>query len=219
MLIHYSKLNIGIGKAYVISMMNMEDPSLPACPVAIGAAVDIQESAQTPAPNVRVWLVDNDDQLRALVAEVLGQQDGIECVRHFSSPDALLSLLASKPGPDVILLDVQMGERNGLDAVRPIKSLARSTRVMMYTTCSDREWRERALNDGASDYLLKSYAMETVAARIRSAAKDPIFTSYSRRRVSHSAAGSRPSHSAGSSTAPSAHLLGRTLKKLRALWN
>jgi len=80
-------------------------------------------SNQIFAPNVRVWLVDDNDQLRTLIAEVLGRQGGIECARQFSSPDALLSELASKSGPDVILLDVQMGDRNGLDAVRPIKSL------------------------------------------------------------------------------------------------
>ena len=179
----------------------------------------LQESSPASFPNVRVWLVDYDDQLRTLVAEVLGQQDGIECVRHFSSPDALLSLLASKPGPDVILLDIQMGERNGLEAVRSIKSLARSTRVMMYTTCSNREWRERALNDGASDYLLKSYAVETVAARIRSAAHDPIPRSRLRCPATRSGERTGRSHSAGSITTPAPHLLGRTLKKLRALWN
>ena len=92
---------------------------------------------------VRVWLVDDNEPVRTLVAEMLRRFGGIECARHFSSPDELLSTLASKPGPDVILLDVQMGERNGIDAVRPIKSLTRSTRVMMFTSCNDREWRSR----------------------------------------------------------------------------
>src|ERR1039457_5874891 len=122
---------------------------------------------QSFTPAVRVWLVDDNDEIRTLVAELLSLQSGIECARHFSSPDELLSTLASKPGPDVILLDVQMGDRNGLDAVRPIKSLARSTRVMMFTTCHNQDWRERALDEGASDYLCESEPMEAVAARIR----------------------------------------------------
>jgi len=125
------------------------------------------------SPAVRVWLVDDNDQLRTLVARVLGDMKGIECVRHFSSPNDLLSALASKPGPDVILLDVQMGEHNGLDAVRPIKSLTRSTRVLMFTTCFNREWQKRALDEGASDYLLKTVTMERLAARIRNPAGDP----------------------------------------------
>ena len=121
-------------------------------------------SAET---KVKVWLVDDDARLRTLVGELLDREGGIECTRQFSGPDELLSTLASKPGPDVILLDVQMGERNGLDAVRPIKSLTPATRVLMFTTCFDSGRRDRALSEGASDYLLKSYPMKEVAARIR----------------------------------------------------
>ncbi len=176
--------------------------------------------SQAVESNVRVWLVDDNDQLRTLVAEVLGKQDGIECARHFSSPDALLSELASKPGPDVILLDVQMGDRNGLDAVRPIKSLTRSTRVMMYTTSNNPEWRERALNDGASDYLLKSYAVEKLASRIRCPANDPAPGSYARRRsIQPSEQPVQKQHYVNPTVEKSPRLLSRTLEMLRSLWN
>jgi DNA-binding NarL/FixJ family response regulator len=171
------------------------------------------------APNVSVWLVDDNDRLRTLVAEILGLQGGIVCARHFSSPDELLSTLASKPGPDVILLDVQMGDRNGLDAVRPIKSLTRSTRVLMFTSCFNPEWRERALGDGASGYLLKSDRLETVAARIRCAAEDPIPGSYSRRRARRpvDCSGSDPANQPRMNKPP--RLLSRTLGLLRGFWN
>jgi DNA-binding NarL/FixJ family response regulator len=173
-------------------------------------------------PAVRVWLVDDNDQLRLLVAEMLDQLGGIECARHFSSPDELLSTLASKPGPDVILLDVQMGDRNGLDAVRPIKSLTRSTRVLMFTTCYNRAWRERALVDGASDYLLKSETMERVAARIRSSAEDPA-PCFSRRRSScppeQKPAQQLPGRPSKTIAEKSPHLLSRTLRMLRLFSN
>lgn len=179
------------------------------------AASEEKINPESTPSTVRVWLVDDNDQLRTLIAEVLGHQTGIECARHFSSPDALLSELASKPGPDVILLDVQMGDRNGLDAVRPIKSLTRSTRVLMFTTCNNPEWRQRALNDGASDYLLKSYAMDQVAARIRCPANDPGPVNYSRRRSNTS----MKKHYVNASADKSPRLLSRTLEMLRSLWN
>jgi DNA-binding NarL/FixJ family response regulator len=175
--------------------------------------------AQTAAPAVRVWLVDDNDQLRTLVGELLSQLGGIECARHFSSPDALLSALASKPGPDVILLDVQMGDRNGLDAVRPIKSLTRSTRVLMFTTCYNRAWRERALGDGASDYLLKTETMERVAARIRNPAEDPAPALNSRRRASCPPERPLKNTQATSLTEHTPRLLSRTLKMLRLFSN
>jgi DNA-binding NarL/FixJ family response regulator len=195
---------------------NLETAS-PASSRASGKIKVVAGPTETFAPSVKVWLVDDNDQLRKLIAEVLGRQDGIECARHFSSPDALLSELASKPGPDVILLDVQMGDRNGLDAVRPIKSLTRSTRVLMYTTCYNPAWRERALSEGASDYLLKSYAVERVAARIRCPANDPAPGDYARRRPNRSASKSGQRHYVSAAADKAPRLLSRTLEMLRSL--
>jgi DNA-binding NarL/FixJ family response regulator len=200
-------------------MLNKGETTAPAAPQPVGKITVASGVSHVFAPNVKVWLVDDNAELRKLVAEVLGRQDGIECARHFSSPDALLSELASKPGPDVILLDVQMGERNGLDAVRPIKSLTRSTRVLMYTTCYNQEWRERALCDGASDYLLKSYAPERVADRIRSPAHDPAPGSCARRRAKRPTAKPAQKHYVNPAADKSPRLLGRTLEMLRSLVN
>jgi DNA-binding NarL/FixJ family response regulator len=186
----------------------------PAANIPVGSA-----PAQSFEPAVRVWLVDDNDGLRTMFAELLGHLGGIECARHFSSPDALLSTLASKPGPDVILLDVQMGERNGLDAVRSIKSLTRSTRVLMFTTSNNRDWRARALGEGASDYLLKSDPMEHVAARIRNPADDPAPGLVSRRRASCPPARPLQTRQASSIADRAPRLLSRTLKMLRLFSN
>jgi len=141
-----------------------------------------QKSASVSSTPIQVWLVDDDQRLRSFVADWFKRLEGIECTRDFNSPNAVLSALASKPGPDVILLDVQMGEYNGLDAVRPIRSLSRSTRVVMFTSSFDSERRRRALDDGASDFLLKFNPLEEVAARIRELAGEPAPV-VSRRRV------------------------------------
>jgi DNA-binding NarL/FixJ family response regulator len=200
----------------------MENSCTPSEPQQAAAQAE-SASNESSSPAVRVWLVDDNDQLRTLVAEMLGQLGGIDCARHFSSPDELLSTLASKPGPDVILLDVQMGDRNGLDAVRPIKSLTRSTRVLMFTTCYNRAWRERALVEGASDYLLKSETMERVAARIRSSAEDPTPSFTPRRRPScppeKKPAQPLQNRQANTIADRSPHLLSRTLRMLRLFSN
>ncbi len=116
---------------------------------------------------LEVWLVDDDNQFRGLVADILNHESGLECSRHFPGPDAALSALASKPGPDVILLDIQMRDRNGLDAIKPIKSLARTTRVIMFTTFYDSERHHRALREGASGFLLKSSEIKDIVQEIR----------------------------------------------------
>lgn len=118
-------------------------------------------------PNISVWLVDDNDGFRSALAEVLGRQRGIQCARGFSCPDAAVSALASQVGPDVILLDVHMRDRCGLDAIGPIKVLSRNTQVLILTTFFDSEGHNRALAEGASDFLLKSYSVDEIAQRIR----------------------------------------------------
>jgi DNA-binding NarL/FixJ family response regulator len=117
--------------------------------------------------SLNVWLVDDNDDYRQLLADLLGKEQGIECSRNFQSADAALSALASKSGPDVLLLDIQMKGQSGLDAIRPIKSLARETRVVMLTTFYDSERHSRAIRAGASDFLLKSYELKDLVERIR----------------------------------------------------
>jgi len=116
---------------------------------------------------VQVWLVDDNNQLRSLIAESLERDGAIRCARQFDSPNGLLSTLASRNGPDVILLDIQMGELNGLDALPAIKSLARDTRVFMLTTFFDSSWHQQAMDSGASGYYLKGDSLEKLVASIR----------------------------------------------------
>jgi len=216
-LLHTNARPVGIAKAYFKVMSSVVETFKQTESVVNGEAALVAGENHSSTPAVKVWLVDDNDELRTLIAEVLGHHGGIDCVRHFSSPDALLSALASKPGPDVILLDVQMGDRNGLDAVRPIKSLTRATRVLMFTTCYNHEWRERALDEGASDYLLKSDRMEKVVARIRTAVQDPAANNYSRRRSNHPVRKAVVSHPDRVDKSP--RILKRTLGALRGWWN
>jgi len=185
--------------------------------VATTAAVN--RPCQTDAA-LQVWLVDDDDRFRTLVADALSRGHGIDCARQFDSPDALLSELASKVGPDVILLDVQMGDQNGLDAVRPIKSLTRSTRVLMFTTCYDSQSRERALDEGASDYLLKTEPLQKLIESIHRPAESPNLLRRRRKPVGVYPPGNnqikRPSAKTGGA---SPRALVRALQRLRALWN
>ena len=175
-----------------------------------------EESPMNTTDPINVWLVDDNARFRNLVAEILGDINDIKCVRHFSSPTELLSTLASKTGPDVILLDVQMGNENGVDAVRPIKSLAHETRVLMFTTCFDSSLRERALSDGASDYLIKGGPLDKLIESIRRH-DDPAKINSRRRR--RPACNQATVSADRDNSATSSGSWARGLKYFRALWN
>jgi DNA-binding NtrC family response regulator len=122
---------------------------------------------------LNVWLVDDSVEIRGLVADLLASQ-GLIRPKEFSSPKPMLEALAQADSkPDAILLDVHMGEENGLDAIRPIKSLSRSTRVLMFTTFFDETSKVRAMREGASDFLLKSYSVEEILKHIEMACAEP----------------------------------------------
>lgn len=126
-----------------------------------------------PSTPISLWLVDDNRRLRATLTDLFDRCEGVRCTGAFGSPNEVLSALASKVGPDVILLDIHMGELNGLDAIRPIKSLSRTTQVLMLTTFFDSESESRALTSGASGFLLKSFPIETILKSIRQAWTKP----------------------------------------------
>ena len=122
----------------------------------------------TPAPGHahQVWLVDDDEGVRPLLARLLSKVKGIECSREFSSPDALVAALEQEAGPDTILLDVHLGAQNGVDLIRPIKARAPATRVVMISTFYDTNDASRALRTGASGYLVKVDSLVEIVAHI-----------------------------------------------------
>ena len=76
------------------------------------------------ATPISLWVVDDNRRIRDTLVELFGRCQGIRCTAAFHSPNAVLSALASKVGPDVILLDMNLGEHNGIDAIRAIRRLA-----------------------------------------------------------------------------------------------
>ena len=122
---------------------------------------------------LRVWLVDDNAALRELFAQLLSNRPGIRCKRHFPSAEALLATLAEERPPDVILLDINLSGKSGLSAIRPIKKLAPSAKVVMLTMFSNSYYEAEALRSGASGFLLKSYEVDEIAKLLHEAHRNP----------------------------------------------
>lgn len=105
---------------------------------------------------LNLWLVDDQGSIRDLFAELLSMKGTIRCSRQFSSAEAVLEALARETPPEAILLDIRMGGMSGIEAIRPIKRLAGSTRVFIMTTIYDSIKKSQALGAGASGFFLKS---------------------------------------------------------------
>jgi len=117
---------------------------------------------------LRIWLVDDHDSFRELMAKLLNMEPGMECRHHFPSAESVLLVLREQ-APDVILLDVEMPGMNGVEAIQAIKKLAPLTTVLMLTTFSDHGVKEQCLATGAASYLLKHHPPAEIVAAIRAA--------------------------------------------------
>jgi DNA-binding NarL/FixJ family response regulator len=105
---------------------------------------------------VRVWLVDGPASEREHFSQLLNQRDGIICTRTFASGAEILATLDEERPPDVLLLEVTLDNDSGLDLIRPIRKLAPSAKVLMFTTFRNAYYATEALRLGASGFLLKT---------------------------------------------------------------
>jgi DNA-binding NarL/FixJ family response regulator len=135
-----------------------------------GGNIAMNKTVESP---VRIWLVDNEPDLRELFASYLTSQTGLQCTRQFSSAQVALRTLAAERGPDVLLLDVHLNGECGLDAIRPIKAVSPSTHVLMLTTFNDHHSATKAFQEGASGFLLKSYEPQHIARLVRNVCDNP----------------------------------------------
>jgi two-component system NarL family response regulator len=122
----------------------------------------------TPSPElIRVLIVDDHALYRRGLQTVLSTEDGIEVVGEAAdgveAADRAEAIL-----PDVIVMDVGMPKRGGIDACRVIKQRVPSARILMLTSSDDEANLFEAVRAGANGYLLKDVPPEEVAAGIRS---------------------------------------------------
>lgn len=119
--------------------------------------------------SIIVWLVEDNHAFRKAVADVINGVDEMECPQHFSNAEAAIDALVGGGVPDVVLLDVELPGQNGIQAVRKIKAICPSTRVVMLTVFDDHEKVFKAVCAGASGYLLKTSPVDRIVDSIREA--------------------------------------------------
>jgi DNA-binding NarL/FixJ family response regulator len=103
---------------------------------------------------IHVSIVDDNPDLREQIAGYLNAAANIRCKSAYASAEeALEHLPADKP--DVVLMDINMGEMDGIECVRRLTTLMPEAQVLMLTVFEDTEQIFRALAAGASGYLLK----------------------------------------------------------------
>ncbi len=116
--------------------------------------------------NITVLIVDDQRLIREGIASLLAIQEGIEVVGTAVNGQQAIEL-AQKYRPDVVLMDVRMPALDGVAATAVIRRQLPDTQVLMLTTFDDEEYIVKALQAGASGYLLKDIPAEDLAQAVR----------------------------------------------------
>ncbi|MFH8929015.1 response regulator [Streptomyces pristinaespiralis] len=118
---------------------------------------------------VRILLCDDHAVVRAGLLALLGSEPDIEVVGEAGSGEEAVAM-AAKLKPDVVLMDLQLGAGiDGVEATRRISSPG--THVLVLTTYDTDADITRAIEAGATGYLLKAERPEELFAAIRAAAQ------------------------------------------------
>lgn len=104
---------------------------------------------------IRVLLCDDHELVRRGVRSLLEPDLTIDVVGEAASADEVISL-AAELEPDVVVMDVRMPGRSGVEACRDIRSAREATKVLMLTSFTDDEALFTAIMAGASEYLVKN---------------------------------------------------------------
>jgi len=120
---------------------------------------------------IRVALVDDQDLVRTGFGLILSVEDDIEIVGEAADGLAAVDLVAELR-PDVVLMDVQMPELDGIEAARRILADAGDppTRIIILTTFERDDYLFAALEAGVSGFLLKSCSADELTGAIRAVA-------------------------------------------------
>jgi DNA-binding NarL/FixJ family response regulator len=118
-------------------------------------------------PGIRILLVDDQELVRTGFRIILSSAPGLEVVGEAADGAAAIDL-ARGLRPDVICMDVQMPVLDGLDATRRIVADPAATgTVLVLTTFDDDDSLFRALDAGASGFLLKTASPEQLVDAVR----------------------------------------------------
>jgi DNA-binding NarL/FixJ family response regulator len=118
---------------------------------------------------LRVAIVDDHPMFRMGLAVAIAEMAGIEVAGEAQSADEVAGLVAST-APDVVLLDVRLGDGSGLEVNRWLAAHHPGVRVIILTMSEDHDTALTALRDGASGYLVKGADPERLEHALRAAA-------------------------------------------------
>ncbi|TMC65409.1 MAG: response regulator transcription factor [Chloroflexota bacterium] len=115
---------------------------------------------------IRVLIAEDQGMVRGALKALLAMEDDIEIVAETDRADQVLPL-ASQTKPDVALLDIEMPGGDGITAAGQLRKALPSCKTLILTTFGRPGFLRRAMESGASGFMLKDAPAHELALAIR----------------------------------------------------
>jgi len=135
---------------------------------------------------ITLRIVEDDERIREMLRAVFIATPGTKVLDAHGSVEEALPLLSGVP-PDVVLMDINLPGRDGIDGVREFSQHWSSTQFLMYTVNDTDDKVFEALKAGANGYLLKNSTPEQIVQAVHEVYEggSPMSMSVARRVVKH----------------------------------
>ncbi len=116
---------------------------------------------------IRTLIADDHELFRRGLRMVLDDEPDIDVVDEAGDGETAIAL-AREHAPDVVVMDVRMPGRSGIDAARAIKEELPGTKILVLTISDEEDDLYEAIKAGANGYLLKEISIDEIGHAVRS---------------------------------------------------
>jgi two-component system, NarL family, invasion response regulator UvrY len=121
-------------------------------------------------PMIKLAIAEDHNIVRRGLGEMLGKAEDIEIVGEAGTAAETLEMVRAKQ-PDVLLLDITLPDRSGIDVLNDMRPMDTAPLVVVLTWHTETSFAVRAFNAGAHGYVSKSAEPEELLAAIRAVSR------------------------------------------------
>ncbi len=115
-----------------------------------------------------IWILEDHEVFAKQIRRLISNETDLSCPHHFASAADLFDKLKfTNERPDLLLLDLGLPRRDGLEVLKDIRVMMPEVKVLILSASEDREKVYRAICNGASGYLLKTSDPDEILSGIR----------------------------------------------------
>jgi len=126
---------------------------------------------------IKLFIVDDHYMVIEGIHSLLQNEKDIEWMGHAGNAESCLAFLKQQKA-DVILMDINLPDKNGIDLCREVKELYPAVNILGLSTFNQQSFIEKMMSSGASGYVIKNATQQELMEAIHTVIKGKQFLSF-----------------------------------------